>query len=149
MKRLVIATAFVLAAWLLPAGTSGVEPLRDSRAPAFAPVVTAAPTEVVIPVPPAPTGATQTPGGEGIASWMPEVYGRDYAALPVGPGYRFVVCGAGGCWESVSNDAGPDRAMQREGRVIDLAVVRWEQVCGVDRKFGLCPVTVTIVGRAK
>lgn len=71
-------------------------------------------------------------------------------ALPEGPGWRFNVCGAGGCRDLVSHDAGPDKAMQREGRIVDLPVGAFEHVCGVSswRTIGVCPVTVTILGRA-
>lgn len=104
------------------------------------------PTEQVIPVV-VPT-PTLSPTVEGIASWMPEQYGRDYLALPQGRGWRVAICGAGGCWRTTSNDAGPDLAMQRRGRIADLAVIRWEQVCGVSRRLGLCPVTITYEGRS-
>jgi hypothetical protein len=80
---------------------------------------------------------------------MPEMYGRDYLALPDGAGLRVTICGAGGCWTAVSMDAGPDRAMQRLNRIADIAVGRWESICGVSRSLGLCPVTLTVLGRVQ
>ena len=79
---------------------------------------------------------------QGIASWMPERFGDDYLALPDGPGQHVTICAAR-CLSMVSTDAGPDRAMQRRGRVADIAVKAWEYICGVPRSVGLCRVTVT------
>lgn len=85
----------------------------------------------------------------GLASWMPERYGSTYLALPDGPGLRVRICGPGDCVVMVSNDAGPDLAMQRRGRVADIAVGVWERVCGVSRALGLCPVSVVVMGRVR
>lgn len=63
-------------------------------------------------------------------------------ALPIGPGHRVRVCGAGGCITRVSNDAGPSLAMQRQGRIVDLARNDFERVCGLPWTAGLCRVTV-------
>lgn len=104
---------------------------------------TLGPLEVVVPVPVPASAPVEVRSG--IASWVPASLGRSYLALPDGPGVRVRVCGAGGCWTATSNDAGPDRAMQREGRIVDLAVGRWESVCGVDRLVGLCQVTVEVL----
>lgn len=79
---------------------------------------------------------------EGIASWVGG-HGPDYLALPWGRGVRATICGPGGCWRGISTDAGPDRAMQRRGRVADLSPEVFELVCGVPRSFGLCDVVVT------
>lgn len=84
----------------------------------------------------------------GIASHMGNGYPAGYLALPHGPGWRARICGAGGCVVMVSNDAGPSLAMQREGRVADLSTTVFEAVCGVPASAGLCPVSVTILGRA-
>jgi hypothetical protein len=87
-------------------------------------------------------GTIKTDGAQGKASWMPERFGARYLALPGGPGIRVVICGAR-CLTMTSTDAGPDRAMQRAGRIADIAVRKWEYICGVPRSVGLCPVTVT------
>lgn len=78
----------------------------------------------------------------GVASWMPPKYGDDYLALPEGPGHTVTIC-AERCRTMTSTDAGPDRAMQRRGRVADIGVRAWEYICGVPRSRGLCRVTVT------
>jgi len=72
---------------------------------------------------------------------MPEKYGANYLALPGGRGLHVRICAAM-CLHLVSNDAGPDLAMQREGRVADIGVLNWERICGVPRSRGLCRVTV-------
>ena len=81
----------------------------------------------------------------GVASWMPERFGDDYLALPEGPGVTVTICAAR-CLTMTSNDAGPDKAMQRAGRVADIGVVAWEHICGVPRSRGLCRVTVDYGG---
>ena len=78
----------------------------------------------------------------GVASWMPEKYGDDYLALPQGPGHTVTICGKR-CVTMTSNDAGPDKAMQRKGRVADIGVRTWEYICGLPRSAGLCPVTIS------
>jgi hypothetical protein len=78
----------------------------------------------------------------GVASWMPEKYGDDYLALPDGPGHTVTIC-AKRCLTMTSNDAGPDKAMQRRGRVADIGVKAWEHICGVPRSRGLCHVDIT------
>ena len=65
----------------------------------------------------------------GIAS----TYGPGYAglfALPEGRGIKVEVCGPGGCIIRCSNDAGPDLAMQRAGRIIDLNLADFEAIGG-------------------
>jgi len=79
----------------------------------------------------------------GLVSWMPERYGRNYLALPQGPGHRVTICGAGGCLTMTSTDAGPSKASQRRGRVADIGVLTFERICGVPRSAGLCRVTVS------
>jgi len=81
----------------------------------------------------------------GVASWMPEGYGDDYLALPGGPGQTVTIC-AKRCLTMTSNDAGPDKAMQRKGRVADIGVKAWEHICGLPRSAGLCRVTVDYGG---
>ena len=103
-------------------------------------VTAASPSPVARPsvAPPRRTGvsgiaSTYGPGWDG---WL---------ALPAGPGIRVRVCGAGGCVVRVSNDAGPDLAMQRAGRIVDLDVPDFEHVCGVPWTRGLCRVTVEVL----
>lgn len=83
-------------------------------------------------------------GAQGTASWMPERFGSNYLALPGGRGIRVTICGRR-CLVMTSTDAGPSKAMQRKGRIADIAVRKWEFICGVPRSVGLCPVSVTRV----
>lgn len=83
----------------------------------------------------------------GIASHMSSGYPSGYLALPHGPGWTARICGAGGCVTMTSNDAGPALYLQRQGRIADLSVAVFESVCGVPASAGLCPVSVSIVGR--
>jgi hypothetical protein len=64
---------------------------------------------------------------------------RIYVAIPLGPGIRIRVCGPASCEDMVSTDAGPNRAMLLEGRIMDLDLNRWERICGMQARFGLCP----------
>jgi hypothetical protein len=68
-------------------------------------------------------------------------YGPTYLALPQGPGKTVTICGPKGCVRRTSTDAGPDKAMQRAGRVADLNVYDFQKVCGPP-SMGLCRVTV-------
>lgn len=77
----------------------------------------------------------------GIASWMPARFGADYLALPEGRGYTVRICAAR-CELVTSTDAGPSRAMQRQGRVADIGVELWERICGLPRSRGLCRVSI-------
>ena len=90
-----------------------------------------------------------SPARSGIASTYGAGWSEWWVALPDGPGWRFRVCGAGGCRTLVSTDSGPDRAMQRKGRIVDLPVGAFSHVCGVEWRRGLCPVTLAILGRAR
>lgn len=81
----------------------------------------------------------------GIASWMPEKYGARYLALPQGPGHYVRICGVR-CIRIRSMDTGPDQRIV-PGRIADLNVRLWEHVCGLPRSRGLCPVTVTFLGK--
>ena len=85
----------------------------------------------------------------GLASTYGPRFSEWWVALPDGPGWRFRVCGPGGCLTLVSTDAGPDRAMQRIGRIVDLPVKAFEFVCGAPWTYGLCNVSVAILGRAR
>lgn len=80
----------------------------------------------------------------GTASFVDPAYGPKYLALPQGPGHLVRICGDAGCVTRISNDAGPDRAMQRAGRVADLSHRDFAIVCGCDPYVrGLTRVTVT------
>ena len=83
--------------------------------------------------------------GTALVAGIASTYGPGfdgYLALPSGPGHRVRVCGAAGCVERVSNDTGPDLAMQRLGRVVDLSVADFEAVSGQPWRVGLTRVTV-------
>lgn len=79
--------------------------------------------------------STYGPGWDGWIAW------------PKGPGWRLRVCGPAACRTVVSTDAGPDKAMQRAGRVIDLDVPTFEAIAGGSWTRGLVLVTVTVLGR--
>ena len=82
-------------------------------------------------------------GRQGLIAWAD--LGPAYLAIPLGPGHRVTICGPGGCLETVSTDAGPNRAMLKTGRIADLAPGLWEVVCGLPRSRGLCEGTWTVV----
>ena len=78
----------------------------------------------------------------GIASTYGDGY-EGYLALPEGPGHTVRVCGPADCIVRTSNDAGPDLAMQRRGRIVDLDATDFNQVCGCRwQQVGLVRVTV-------
>lgn len=79
----------------------------------------------------------------GIASNMGPKYPSWYLALPEGAGRLVKVCGRVTCVTRRSTDAGPDKAMQRKGRVVDLSVRDFEKITGWGWRRGLAPVTVT------
>ena len=96
--------------------------------------------------PVAPNGASKPRSMVGIAS----TYGPGWdgwLAWPGGPGWKLRVCGPAKCVVIVTTDAGPDRAMQRAGRVVDLDVPTFERVAGAPWTIGLTRVTVTVLGR--
>lgn len=98
-----------------------------------------------------PSAAPSTKARRDVVTGTASTYGKGWdgwIAWPAGPGWRLRVCGDGGCRTVTSNDAGPDRAMQRAGRVIDLDIPTFEAVCGIPWwPRGLCTVTVTVLGR--
>lgn len=71
-----------------------------------------------------------------------------YLAIPLGPGVRIRICGPAACLEATSTDAGPDRSMLLAGRIADLDITRFETVCGVPARFGLCPGSWVVLKRA-
>lgn len=78
----------------------------------------------------------------GTASHVGTRFGDRYLALPEGPGVLVEVCGNAACVTRRSTDAGPDLAMQRQGRVVDLNAYDFERVCGCPASVGLIEVTV-------
>ena len=72
---------------------------------------------------------------------------KGWIAWPRGPGWRLRVCGPGGCVVVVTTDSGPDLAMQRAGRIVDLDVTTFERVAGASWTVGLTKVRVTVLGR--
>lgn len=85
------------------------------------------------------------PEARHVARGLASTYGPGYAgylALPEGPGVRVRICGPAACVVRTSNDAGPDRKMQRRGRVVDLDVATFETVCGCGWRAGLVRVSV-------
>lgn len=89
----------------------------------------------------------------GTASHMPKRFGPDYLALPEHkwgePGIPVVISGPGGKIARISTDAGPDKAMQRAGRVADLSWWDFMKVCGVgpgEPDPGLCTVSIRYIG---
>lgn len=65
-------------------------------------------------------------------------HGPDYLAIPIGPGHLVTICGPGDCWTTVSTDGGPNHEMLVAGRIADVAVGHWVDICGVPAVFGLC-----------
>jgi len=98
------------------------------------------------------TSTELAPTLQGTWSYADPAYGPHYLAIPNGPGWRVTICGPAACLERVSTDAGPVLPLQREGRIGDLSAVMFETLCGMTPAqrvaVGLCPGTVTILGRA-
>lgn len=102
----------------------------------------------------ASTGGLQADSNR-VVSGIASTYGDGYdgwLALPEGRGVRVVICskasGVKVCTRPmVSNDAGPDKAMQRAGRVADLDIKTFEFLCKCNwRLKGTIHVTVTYLG---
>ncbi|MES2210923.1 MAG: hypothetical protein V4515_12195 [Chloroflexota bacterium] len=162
MKRLALALAFALgyAAGRTDAATprSASEPVPPAvfqsltGAPLGAPTPTAAaqPSAPAVSVSGTPDPGTTAPPSEtwmreGTIWWADASHGSAYLAIPIGPGHLVDICGPAGCLTLVSTDAGPSLERQRAGRIADLAVELWEQISGVDRRFGGTPGTWTLV----
>lgn len=97
------------------------------------------------PLPTAVTAATAAAGTiSGLASFVAPAYGARYLALPAGRGVGVQICGPVACVVRTSTDAGPDKAMQRAGRVADLSFRDFAIICGCDPwAVGLVRVVVT------
>lgn len=107
-----------------------------SSVPSATPVRIPAPTERAVAV---------TAVQRGTASTYGPTFGPSWLAVPQGPGIHVRICGAARCIERTSTDTGPDRAMQRQGRIVDLSVRDFEIVCGCSWTRGLVPVIVEVV----
>ncbi len=121
-----------------PAGTAHAAPSSPLPAAPSAVPSTAAPALAAM----AGASAPATPR---VVAGIASTYGSGWAgwlALPEGPGVTVRVCGPAACIVRTSNDAGPDLAMQRAGRVVDLGPRMFEQVCGCAWTRGLVEVTV-------
>ena len=96
------------------------------------------------------SGNIGTPLVGGTASHVGTQFGPEYLALPEHkwgqPGILVTICGDGGCVTRRSTDAGPDLAMQRQGRIADLNAWDFERVCGCPASTGLTEVTVEYLG---
>jgi hypothetical protein len=83
----------------------------------------------------------------GIASFVGPRYGSRYLALPGGPGISVRICSLKACVLRVSTDAGPDKAMQRAGRIADLSWRDFKTLCRCDpATLGLIRVSVSYGG---
>lgn len=80
----------------------------------------------------------------GKASWMPAKYGRDYLAMRIPKGTEVRICAAT-CLDMTVNDYGPSKRIHPD-RIADIAVGRWEHICGMPRSRGFCRVTVEYGG---
>ncbi len=121
----------VLSVWEIPAPVSASS-ARPPVHPAIPQVAHA------VRIAPQPTRGTVA----GIASHMGHTEPLGYLALPSGPHRRATICGPVGCVTRVSTDAGPSKAMQRQGRVADLSIYDFATICG-DPGMGICHVRVT------
>ena len=83
--------------------------------------------------------------GTALVAGIASTYGPGfdgYLALPAGRGIHVRICGAGGCIDRVSNDAGPVPSLHR---VADLDVSDFEYVCAAPWTRGLCRVSVEVL----
>jgi hypothetical protein len=69
----------------------------------------------------------------------------DYVAIPIGPGHTIEVCAAR-CIIVTSTDAGPNHAMLKAGRIMDLAAHWWVEVCQLPLSAGTCVGSWRVVG---
>jgi hypothetical protein len=159
---LVIVAAFAIAALLLaaprgvPDNVSSEAAVWDRQGLRGAPRPEAETWRPVVPAAAQPAAGIGTPlevlpdtstVRSGTASHVGTRFGRRYLALPEHrwgrPGITVRICGPAACVTRTSTDAGPDRAMQRRGRVADLNAWDFVRVCGCSASRGLVRVTVT------
>jgi hypothetical protein len=138
--------------------TRGSGPAPAAPEPSFVPVpsmeesaaltVPSAPPVLATPTSrPTPTLTPVGPVTRGTASFMAPKYGRYYLALPQGPGHRVRICSRYACLERASNDAGPDLAMQRAGRIADVSYWDFHELCRCSPyQVGLIEVSVRSIG---
>jgi hypothetical protein len=147
---LLLASAFVIA---LVYGYQSSRPAEPTTSPSPAPAGTAAgyggaagrsATTSSAPQA-APAGGIDSPltARHGKAGYAVRSLGLHYLAIPEGPGVRVSICHEDRCITRVSTDAGPDKAMQRSGRVADVAIVDFRYLCRCDPAVvGLIDVTI-------
>ena len=89
-------------------------------------------------------GAIGTPAQavQGPANWAGASHGPAYLAMRLPRSSVVDIEGPGGKWlGAVVNDYGPSKA---GGKVADIALVRWLDICGVPASRGTCHVVITI-----
>ena len=104
-------------------------PIYNAPSVSFVPIAVSTPT----PRPSASPRPTAKPVPVKVRTGIASTYGNGYdgwLALPEGPGIRVRICGPAACIIRVSNDAGPDLAMQRKGRIVDLSGPDFNRICG-------------------
>ncbi len=123
----------------VPSGTFVAPP---SSSPTTSPSLVVRPSHTATPAKPTARPTQKNRVVVGIAS----TYGPGFnglLALPEGPGHKVKVCGPKASITKVSNDTGPNHAMQLLGRVVDLDVPSFQIVCGCAWTIGLVKVSVT------
>jgi len=75
-------------------------------------------------------------GREGIVTHMGAGFPADYLAIPIGPGVTVTICGPAQCLVRTSTDAGPSRASLEAGRIADVSVELFRELCGCDESRG-------------
>jgi len=116
------------------------------RAPSFPPPTTGTRPASVEASPDLPTPPASSLV-KGVTSFVGPPYGSRYLALPEGPGVTVTICHKSRCVTRTSTDAGPDKAMQRAGRVADLSWADFKRLCLCDPYVvGLLRVTVDYGG---
>lgn len=94
---------------------------------------------------PAPSGGLGTALMAGNISWADPELGGDYLATRFPRGTLVRLCSERPvCILRTSNDFGPSEAIDPP-RIADLAVLDWEQLCGLPRARGLCFGTIEAI----
>lgn len=97
--------------------------------------------------PPSPDVEIGTAIASGTIAYAVPSFGSRYLAIPEGPGHRVRICVDERCLARTSTDAGPDLAMQREGRLADLSYVDFRYLCGCrPESIGLIVGTIEYLG---